>query len=273
VHAYCLSQHTVLLPARLSDGSMCGGVTLVLVLLIVAHCAPASTPLGLLLPALTVADLPTGIPSRTIPGTGPSAYLNIAELVAIAVQTKCVAVAPGYGFLSESAPFSASVAAANLLFVGPSPAALQLFGDKVGARAFAQANGVAVIPGMAVASSIELAKFIRSVNVNRNRKSAASGRGGDSNPNPNSNPPNANSRVSGVGSAESSPTTLAGTASVMLKASHGGGGRGMRVVRSEHDAAAAFDRCASEAMNGFGASPPDPPARPTSLSNLKRQGN
>jgi acetyl/propionyl-CoA carboxylase alpha subunit len=62
-------------------------------------------------------------------GVGARAYLDAAALVAAAKAAGCDAVHPGYGFLSESPAFARACAAAGLTFVGPSPEALDLFGD------------------------------------------------------------------------------------------------------------------------------------------------
>jgi acetyl/propionyl-CoA carboxylase alpha subunit/acetyl-CoA carboxylase carboxyltransferase component len=80
-------------------------------------------------------------------GSGPAAYLDIDAMVAVAVRTGCEAVHPGYGFLSENAAFGRRCLDAGLVFVGPSPDVLELFGDKLRARAFARSLGVAVLPG------------------------------------------------------------------------------------------------------------------------------
>jgi acetyl/propionyl-CoA carboxylase alpha subunit/acetyl-CoA carboxylase carboxyltransferase component len=82
-------------------------------------------------------------------GAGARAYLDIAGLIAAAHAAGCDAVHPGYGFLSESATFARACAAAGLVFVGPSPEALDIFGDKAKARALAQRNGVPVAAGTA----------------------------------------------------------------------------------------------------------------------------
>ncbi|MGY9074682.1 MAG: carboxyl transferase domain-containing protein [Acidimicrobiales bacterium] len=86
-----------------------------------------------------------------------AAYLDPAALVRIAVETECDCVHPGYGFLSENAEFARLCAEAGLAFVGPSPEALALFGDKVGARALAESIGVPVIPGTEALPSSEAA--------------------------------------------------------------------------------------------------------------------
>ena len=92
--------------------------------------------------------------ARLIPGRGARAYLDIAAVVAAAVATGCDAVHPGYGFLSENGAFARACAAAKLTFVGPNPAALELFGDKTKAKALAARCGVPLIAGTSAATSL-----------------------------------------------------------------------------------------------------------------------
>ncbi|MEH3099393.1 acetyl-CoA carboxylase family protein [Sphingomonas adhaesiva] len=80
-----------------------------------------------------------------LPGTGAAAYLDIAAVIAAAQGAACDAIHPGYGFLSESAAFAAACADAGITFIGPSPAALALFGDKAAAKAQARAVAVPVL--------------------------------------------------------------------------------------------------------------------------------
>ena len=72
--------------------------------------------------------------TRALKGRGVAAYMDAAGLIAVAAETGCDAVHPGYGFLAENAAFARSCAAAGLIFVGPSPESLDLFGDKAAAR-------------------------------------------------------------------------------------------------------------------------------------------
>ncbi|MBS0644554.1 MAG: carbamoyl-phosphate synthase large subunit, partial [Proteobacteria bacterium] len=75
--------------------------------------------------------------SHALRGSGPTAYLDIGQMILVAQATGCDAVHPGYGFLSENAAFARSCAEVGLCFVGPDPATLDLFGDKARARTFA----------------------------------------------------------------------------------------------------------------------------------------
>ncbi|MGC4024270.1 MAG: acetyl-CoA carboxylase biotin carboxylase subunit [Mesorhizobium sp.] len=81
------------------------------------------------------------------PPAPKKSYLNAEALLKAAQDTGCDSVHPGYGFLAENASFSDAVAAAGLVFVGPSGDAIRLMGDKVAARSAAAAAGVPVVPG------------------------------------------------------------------------------------------------------------------------------
>ena len=73
----------------------------------------------------------------TLPGSGAAAYLDAKALIAVAMAEGCDAVHPGYGFISENADFAQACGDAGLVFVGPTPATLRLFGDKAQARGLA----------------------------------------------------------------------------------------------------------------------------------------
>lgn len=81
------------------------------------------------------------------PPQASESYLNVPKLLAAAAATGCRAVHPGYGFLSERAPFAQACLDAGLLFVGPPPAAIAAMGDKTEARRRMQAAGVPIVPG------------------------------------------------------------------------------------------------------------------------------
>jgi acetyl/propionyl-CoA carboxylase alpha subunit/acetyl-CoA carboxylase carboxyltransferase component len=136
-----------------------------------------------------------------------SAYLDAEALIRAAKESGCDCVHSGYGFLSENAAFAERCAAEGLVFVGPSPSVLALFGDKVQARSYARSLNIPIVPGSVapVATSDEALTIARDIGY-----------------------------------------------PVMLKASAGGGGRGMRLVRDPEEMAEAFARCRSEAQAAFG---------------------
>lgn len=84
---------------------------------------------------------------RVLPQAGVTGYLDIDALIAIARETGCDAVHPGYGLLSERADFADACADAGLIFVGPDAKTLRRQGDKVSARALAEQAGVPVLQG------------------------------------------------------------------------------------------------------------------------------
>ncbi|MBX3470481.1 MAG: pyruvate carboxylase [Planctomycetes bacterium] len=135
------------------------------------------------------------------------AYLAIDEIIDLARHNAVDAIHPGYGFLSERADFARACAEAGIVFVGPSPAALEALGDKVSARRIAQAVGVPTVPGTAtpVTRLEEAEAFVEQHGL-----------------------------------------------PVIIKASMGGGGRGMRVVRAKEELGPSLERARSEALQAFG---------------------
>ena len=95
-------------------------------------------------------------------GPAPSAesYLKEDALLAVARETECDAVHPGYGFLSERAAFARAVTEAGLIWVGPSPEAIESMGSKTRARQLMTAAGVPVVPG-ATAPAKDLASLAK----------------------------------------------------------------------------------------------------------------
>ena len=81
--------------------------------------------------------------------TAAQTYLNIEKIIGIARESGAEAVHPGYGFLSENANFAQAVLDAGLIWVGPSPEAIRLLGDKVSARKIAAQVGAPLVAGTA----------------------------------------------------------------------------------------------------------------------------
>src|SRR5437667_9670639 len=96
--------------------------------------------------------------ARGLRGSGPRAYLDAEQLLAVARDAGCDAVHPGYGFLSEQAAFARRCTDTGLVFVGPRAETLALLGDKVAARALAARCGVPVPRGTDAAVSLDEAR-------------------------------------------------------------------------------------------------------------------
>ena len=134
-------------------------------------------------------------------------YLRGDAIVEVAEQSGAQAIHPGYGFLSENADFADAVAAAGLVFIGPTAASMRKMGSKAGAKDLMQAAGVPVVPGYT--------------------------------------------------GEEQAPQVLAREAArigfpLMIKAAHGGGGKGMRIVRALDEFLPNLESCQREARNAFG---------------------
>ena len=89
------------------------------------------------------------------PADAQKSYLNIPAIIAAAEVTNADAVHPGYGFLSENPTFAEVCDRCNLTFIGPTPEAMRLWGDKVSGRANAVKFGLPLLPGTKVLSSAE----------------------------------------------------------------------------------------------------------------------
>ena len=141
-------------------------------------------------------------------GLMPSdSYLRADKVVEAALLVGADAVHPGYGFLSENAEFARQCAAAGLVFVGPSPKAIDLMGSKLTARELMENAGVPVLPGRDLTDV-----------------------------------PDAD--VPALADEVGWP--------ILVKASYGGGGRGMRVVREKGDLLEAIASARREAGAAFG---------------------
>ena len=141
------------------------------------------------------------------PAPARDSYLGIDKIIAVARAAGAEAVHPGYGFLSENADFAEACAAAGLVFIGPTPAAIRAMGSKAAAKALMEKHGVPVVPGYHGAEQDDARLLAEAERIGF---------------------------------------------PVILKASAGGGGRGMRVVPSAAEFARALDGARREAKGAFG---------------------
>ncbi len=79
--------------------------------------------------------------------TSADTYLVIGKIIAAAKRTGANAIHPGYGFLAENADFARAVTAAGIIWIGPTPEAIERLGDKVSARHVAEKVGAPLAPG------------------------------------------------------------------------------------------------------------------------------
>ena len=83
-----------------------------------------------------------------LPGDNLSeTYLNINAIISAAKKSGAQAIHPGYGFLSERSDFAKAVVDADLVWIGPSPEAIETMGDKISARRRMIESNVPIIPG------------------------------------------------------------------------------------------------------------------------------
>jgi len=136
-------------------------------------------------------------------------YLNHGAVLKAAADSGADAVHPGYGFLSENAAFASKVIAAGLIWVGPSPASIELMGDKSRARRAAMDAGVPTLSGTETAL-----------------------RSGDD--------------IVAIAALIGYP--------LVVKASAGGGGRGIRLVANADALIATVDVAQAEALAAFDSS-------------------
>jgi acetyl-CoA carboxylase, biotin carboxylase subunit len=157
-------------------------------------------------------SLPVRVADESIcigPNDARASYLNIPSIISAAAVTDSEAIHPGYGFLAENPTFADICRSCGITFIGPSPEAIRLMGDKAQARQLARQAGVSIVPG--------------SEGPLTNGADAAE-----------------------VADALGYP--------VIFKASAGGGGRGMRIVRDRSAVDPAFAACQAEAGAAFGNS-------------------
>ena len=141
------------------------------------------------------------------PPAAAASYLDHGRILQVAQETGAGAIHPGYGFLSENVEFASRCRDEGIIFVGPTPEAMSMLGDKVQAKANAIAAGIPVIEDSRESlDNVEIAR----------------------------------SEAARIGYP------------VMLKATAGGGGRGMRVIRNEDELQTAYSDARSEAAKAFG---------------------
>jgi acetyl/propionyl-CoA carboxylase alpha subunit len=164
--------------------------------IVVHHQADAESP------AVRAADRAIEITGRT----PIAAYLDAGQILGVARVCGAGAIHPGYGFLSENVEFARRCIAAGIAFVGPTPEAIELMGDKVRARGFVAQRGFAVAPS--ATEDDDPARFLE--------------------------------RARGVGFP------------LVVKPAAGGGGKGMRIVRTADLLAEEIARARSEGERYFG---------------------
>lgn len=77
-----------------------------------------------------------------------SGYLDIQQIIAVALASDSQAIHPGYGFLAENAQLAKACQDAGLIFIGPPADAMTAMGEKISARDYAMRAGVPVVPGI-----------------------------------------------------------------------------------------------------------------------------
>ena len=141
------------------------------------------------------------------PAASSESYLLGDKIIAVCKELEVDGIHPGYGFLSENAEFTRNVTQAGIEFIGPSPKAMELMGDKLSAKAVVKGYDIPMVPGTEDAiEDIEAAKVI----------------------------------AQGIGFP------------ILIKASAGGGGKGMRIVEKQEDFVEQMNLAVSEAISAFG---------------------
>jgi acetyl-CoA carboxylase biotin carboxylase subunit len=141
------------------------------------------------------------------PPPSSESYLRIEKIIAAAKQTGANAIHPGYGFLSENEDFARACRNNNIIFIGPSPEAIEIMGSKLAAKEAVAKFNVPLVPGTSTPiSDVKEAK--------------------------------------GIADKIGYP--------VLIKASAGGGGKGMRVVNHTEEFESQLERAQSEAISSFG---------------------
>ena len=89
------------------------------------------------------------VAKRIGPAPAAQSYLDIEKVIAAALETGAQAIHPGYGFLAENAEFARACERAGIVFIGPTPEAIDVMGDKISAKTAVSARNVPTVPGIA----------------------------------------------------------------------------------------------------------------------------
>jgi acetyl-CoA carboxylase biotin carboxylase subunit len=111
------------------------------------------------------------------PGPAGQSYLKVDAVVHAALSTRCDAIHPGYGFLSESPALAERSREHGLTFVGPPARAIKLAGDKLAAREEAARAGAPVLPGGEVKNGVEAHALAKEIGYPLLVKAAGGGGG------------------------------------------------------------------------------------------------
>jgi acetyl-CoA carboxylase biotin carboxylase subunit len=113
------------------------------------------------------------------PPPSKESYLVIDKLLKVCKELKVDAVHPGYGFLSENGDFAKALERAGVIFIGPSPEAMHVMGDKLAAKEAVKKHGVPLVPGTegAVADLQEAMAVAKTISFPILIKAAAGGGG------------------------------------------------------------------------------------------------
>jgi propionyl-CoA carboxylase alpha chain len=141
------------------------------------------------------------------PPPSSESYLRMDKIIDAAKLTKADAIHPGYGFLSENEDFAQLAEQNGIIFIGPSPKAIEIMGSKLAAKAAVSKFNVPLVPGTS--------EPITDINT-------------------------AMSLARKIGYP------------ILIKASAGGGGKGMRIVDREEQFVEQMERATSEAKSAFG---------------------
>jgi len=113
------------------------------------------------------------------PAPSKESYLVFDKIIKVCTDLKVDAVHPGYGFLSENGDFCRALEKAGVIFVGPSPHAMKVMGDKLAAKEAVKGHGVPLVPGTegAVSGLDEAIKVAKTITFPILIKAAAGGGG------------------------------------------------------------------------------------------------